>query len=259
MSIVTYEATALAGTNKKGLVRPDDDGYYTLLLGGLDVYNSKGEFYCGKASGDVLKTAKLLNRRLEKGNLNGEAGHPKRTTENDFQFLNRIYTIEETNTCCHIKKLWYDTDGIFDPLTGKKIIAFVGKVRPKGPYGEALRQSLENPNENTNFSVRAITDTFYSPRGVTKRVKDISTFDWVNEPGIPIASKWCSPSLESESFNRVDIHNQFHFNDHVLKGLMNRLKANEGLGLESDEVSSLINTLQEWTMPASKQLPSILW
>ncbi len=258
MSIITYEATALVGTNKKGIITPNQDGYYPILLGGLDVFNSKGEFYCGKASGDVLKTAKLLNKRLQKGNLNGEAGHPKRTTENDFQFLNRIYTIEETRISHHISKVWYDTEGIFDPLTGKKIIAFIGLVKPKGPYGESLRESLENPNENTNFSVRALTDTFYSPRGVSKKVKDISTWDWVNEPGIPIASKWCSPSLESEHFNN-HIGDTFHFNEHIVKGLMKRLKANEGMGLESDEVSSLLHTLEDWSAPKSKIITSLTW
>lgn len=258
MTIVTYESTALVGTNKKGIIAPDENGYYPILLGGLDVYNTKGEFYCGKASGDVLKTAKLLNRRLDKMNLNGECGHPKRTNENDFQFLNRIYTIEETRISHHIKKVWYDTEGVFDPLTGKKIIAFVGLVKPKGPYGEALEQSITNPDENTCFSVRAITDTRYSTRGVIKVVKDISTWDWVNEPGIPIATKMCSPSLESEDL-RNQANDSFVFNEHVVKGLMKRLKANEGIGLESDEIASLLYTLEDWTVPKAKTPASLNW
>ena len=41
----TYSCTALLGTNKAGVLKPDAEGYYTVVLGALNFYNSAGDFY----------------------------------------------------------------------------------------------------------------------------------------------------------------------------------------------------------------------
>ena len=41
----TFSCTSLMGTNKAGVLKPDENGYYTVVLGALDVYNSAGDFY----------------------------------------------------------------------------------------------------------------------------------------------------------------------------------------------------------------------
>ena len=56
---------------------------------------------------------------------------------------------------------------------------------------------FKNPKENVCFSIRSFTDNSYSHGRVNKVLKNIITFDYVNEPGIHIAEKYKSPSLEA--------------------------------------------------------------
>jgi hypothetical protein len=61
-----------------------------------------------------------------------------------------------------------------------------------------LKEQLENAKENVCFSIRSITDDYRDATGqVFKIIKEIYTWDYVNEPGISAARKWLSPALES--------------------------------------------------------------
>jgi hypothetical protein len=45
MSSLHYRPTVLQGTTKVGKIRCGADGYYDMLAGGFDAYNSTGAFY----------------------------------------------------------------------------------------------------------------------------------------------------------------------------------------------------------------------
>ena len=197
-SSVLFECTSLKGTGKTGVLKPDADGRYEIVVGGLNVLNSAGEWYSG--SNEVLKlfeNSGALMRRVKRGVLKGENGHPKwlpGMSENAF--INRIFQIEEKNVCCLHTEFYLDFDRIKDPTTGKPIIAIISKVLPSGPLAPMMKAAFEQKYENVCFSVRGFTRN-ERVRGRTVRTfEEIVTFDYVTEPGIAFAEKYKSPSLE---------------------------------------------------------------
>ncbi|EKD22713.1 MAG: Virion structural protein [uncultured bacterium] len=199
---VNFACTSLAGVNKVGNLKQDENGYYPMIVGALNVFNSAGQFYVFEQAKELFNQSSQLMRRVSRGALRGEYGHPKPLPGmSDDQFANRVMSIYEENTCCHHKEITLDFDNVKD-ANGKPIIAIISKVCPSGPFGPALEKSLKNKDENVCFSIRAFTDD-YRDKGITKRVlKTIVTWDLVNEPGLAIAEKFKSPALES--FDDVD-------------------------------------------------------
>ena len=193
----SFACTALLGTNKAGILKPDKDGYYPLVLGALNVYNSAGQFYPYESAKQVFAESSSLMRRIANGACRGEYGHPRMTpgmTTRDF--LSRVMDIYEPNVCCHIRKVTVDYSSVRDEK-GRPVIALIGEVRPCGPMGPALKASLDNPSENVCFSVRSITNDCNVGGTIHKNIRSIVTWDYVNEPGISVAKKWQSPGLES--------------------------------------------------------------
>jgi len=200
MNNVKYSATKLENTGKRGILKPDETGYYNMIIGGLNVFNSAGEYYTLDGAKKLFDESSILMRRIANGNLKGESGHPVQTPGmSDSDYLRRIMRIEEPNVCCHYKEIWLDeTYGKNNPQYGNpNLVAVMAKVKPSGPNGPALKESFDNPDENVCFSIRAITYNHYE-RGKTIRVlTSIYTYDNVVEPGISHATKWNSPSLEN--------------------------------------------------------------
>ena len=199
-NMVRFACTALSGSNKVGRLTADENGYYTTVVGALDVFNSVGQYYAYEGARELFEQSSQFMRRVKKGNLMGEQGHPKfQPGMTDSQFAQRILSIYEENVCCHHKEIFLDFDNVKDE-EGRPVIAIMSKVKPSGPHGAALRESFENPDENVNFSIRAFTDDFPDrSRGYTRRIlRTIVTWDRVTEPGISVAQKFKSPSLEME-------------------------------------------------------------
>lgn len=196
-STVKFACTALAGSNLVGNLKADSDGYYEMVVGALNVFNSAGQFYVYEEAKELFKSSSQLMRRVSRGALRGEYGHPKPIPgQSNEQFANRVMSVYEENACCHHKEITLDFDRVKDS-NGRPVIAIISKVFPSGPMGPVLEKSLKNKNENVCFSIRAFTDD-YRDNGVVKRVlKSIVTWDLVNEPGLSAAEKFKSPALES--------------------------------------------------------------
>lgn len=198
---ITYSCTALQGKNKKGVLKPDEDGYYHVILGALDVFNSAGQFYPFDTAKHIFENSSSLMRRLNKGQLRGECGHPKQATGQTMrQFIQRVLEIRETNISHHIKEVTISNDTVKDNK-GRPVVAILGKVKPAGPQGEALEKALQNPDEDVAFSIRSLTNDEITRTSWTKHIKTCVTFDWVNEPGIQYATKYNSPGLESQDID----------------------------------------------------------
>lgn len=200
MSTVKFTATKLVGTGKRGMLKPDSDGYYTMPIGGLNTFNSAGEYYLLEGAKQLFEQSSILMRRISNGCLKGEVGHPKKLPgmSND-DFINRIMSVDEKNVCCHFKEIWLDENyGKNNPqFKNPMLVGVMAKIKPSGPKGASLQASLDNPDENVCFSIRALTRDYFE-RGQTFRVlSSIVAWDFVCEPGISVANKWASPSLES--------------------------------------------------------------
>jgi len=223
----SFACTALMGTNKAGVLKPSEDGYYTLVLGALNIFNSANAYYPATDSAKQLfKESSSLMRRIANGALRGEYGHPRMTpgmTTRDF--LTRVMDIYEPNVCCHIRKVWIDYTSVKD-AQGKPVIAIIGEVKPSGPMGAALKASLDNPSENVCFSIRSITNDEMRGGVVHKHLKTIVTWDYVNEPGLAVAKKWHSPALEA-------VQEEVPFIPAHLAAALNAQRSCRAMGMES--------------------------
>lgn len=226
MNQVRYSCTSLIGTNKAGNLPVDENGYYTMVVGALNMFNSAGLYYTYEAARDIFEnSSSAFQRRVGRGVLRGEYGHPKMEVGQTMQsFMSRILAIYEERCCCHHKEIWLDWQNVKD-ANGSPIIAIMSKVFPSGPYGHVLEKSLKNNGENVCFSIRSLTDD-YMDRGIVKRdLKTVVTFDYVNEPGMHVAEKYKSPALESMS-------EEYSFNKSTVIRAVNDIKQHS-IGMES--------------------------
>lgn len=193
-----YSCTALAGTNKVGLLKPDENGYYTMVLGALEYPNSRGDIYTLASAQKLFEEGSALLRRIRNGQLRAEYGHPKQLPGQSLsEYTSRILTIYEEKVCAHISEVWIDYNNVKDKESGKAIITFLGKVKPCGPYGHCLKEILDDPKQNAAFSVRSITSNRQVGFRLYKDFTLIVTWDYVNEPGLAPANKFQSPALEA--------------------------------------------------------------
>ena len=192
-----FSSSVLAGTGKKGIIKPTSEGYYPVTLGAFDAYNEAGILYpFNEYLVRTLSSNSDFMRRVRGGNLRGESEHPEfKPGMRMPEYLNRLRQIRMDNVCCHFGDIIVleATDHV-----GRKIMRIDGLVKPSGPNGQSLKESLENPKEDTCFSVRSIVSQRVTLSGdVTNNIKTLVTWDNVNEPGVRIARKYSSPGLES--------------------------------------------------------------
>ena len=177
----------LEGKKLKAL-KPDAHGYYDVCLAMLDATSRNSAYYdVDSIVHEITTPSTVFNMMLTQGNLRGEFGHPPITSP-----IERIDAIVEDRVSHHIAKLW----------TGERTergIPLFGKIKPSGPFGHLVETSLQNPCENTTFSLRCLMTQRQDNvnRRMHRTVKRLVTFDYVNMPGYLEASKWFSPGNES--------------------------------------------------------------
>lgn len=243
MNGFSLSCTALVGTNKAGTLKCDADGYYQMVLGALDVYNSGGAFYPEASARHLFAQSSSLMRRIASGNLRGECGHPRPQPGWSMDdFVNRVRDIYEPNVCMHIRKVTVDYS-TYRNANGQPIITIIGEVKPSGPMGPALKESIENRHEDVCFSVRSLTNDVYRNGRVEKNFRMIVTWDYVNEPGLAQAHKWNAPSLENfKELPNAPVSTEVLVDRLILPGqlyAMQQRSAASGVSMESDHTVSL--------------------
>lgn len=217
-----FGCTVLKGTNKKGILPKDEFGYYTMPIGGLNVFNSSGDYYAYDGARQLFESSSSFMRRVQAGCLKGELGHPKPLPGQSLEsYAQRIMTVEETNIAVHFSEIWLDFESIKDK-SGRPVISIMAKLCPSGPHANALERSLNNPKEDTGFSIRSFTSDEYIGGVKTRTLKQIVTHDAVLETGISFARKYYAPTLES-------LQDDLFTKNQLSKIIL----SNEGLGLES--------------------------
>lgn len=193
----SLQCTTLEGTNKTGLLRADAAGYYPMCIGAFDVPNSRGDIYVADYARKLFENSQLVMRRGESGYLRGEYGHPKKEGGMSVkEYIARNHEIDERMVSHYFKKVWIDDKNVSDK-DGNTIIAVMALVKPTGPYGDVLAKQLEG-DENVAFSIRCFCEDVLNRRGTyDRRIRNIITWDYVNEPGLHPANKFNSPGLES--------------------------------------------------------------
>lgn len=255
--MIKFSSTRILPHGKKGVVKPDSNGYYTTVLGGLNCYNSAGAYY--PASDEVralFEDSSILMRRIKKGVLKAELGHPKQLPGmTDMDYYQRIMDIDEKCVCAHISEIWLDESfGKNHPeYNNPNLIAIIGRVAPSGPYGSTLKTAMENPEENACFSIRSITEDRWERGTTMKTLKTVITWDFVTEPGLALASKYDSPALESYSNNESDLDKPISLT--ALKRLIDNKAKKLGISVESDD---LLNSVKDAISSKPKILPAYI-
>lgn len=231
-----YSCTALLGLNKAGIIKPNSDGYYELVLSALNYPNPVGAKYRIEAARRIIEQSPYFIRKIKEGNLLGEVGHPRRRDyRSDEEFLERLHDFVETNVCLHISDVWIDDTGALKDREGRSYVGIMGLVKPSGEKGVYFEESLQNPKQNTCLSVRSIADNFRLPDGtIEKEFVNILGWDWVNEPGLKPANKFSAPSLESF---------EMPVNVDALRNMVERKRLNDD-GLESNGIIELMGSLE---------------
>ncbi|MEM5877508.1 MAG: S80 family phage morphogenetic serine protease [Candidatus Aenigmatarchaeota archaeon] len=196
----TLTETIFKANGKKGILKPDENGYFDVILGALNAYNSVGEYYTLEGSVELFKNSSVLMRRISKGALYSELGHPTKEPWMSFDdFYLRILKIDEKNVCGHISEIRLDYDYVKNNpnITNKDMVIIMGKVKPTGPHSQVLYDSLINPKQNSAFSIRGITRNIRRNGRIERILENIVTWDYVLEPGIDVACKAYFPSTES--------------------------------------------------------------
>lgn len=242
LNAVRFTCTSLAGTNLVGQLKMDANGYRLITLGGLNVYNSVGQYYDYEGARELFESSSSLMRKIKRGVLKSEIGHPKREPGmSDDAFIRRCLAIYEENTCAHIKEVYLDFESVKDEQ-GRPVVAIMGWVKASGVKGDFLEKSLSNPDENVCFSIRSFTDD-KRIGGVTRRtIKEIVTWDYVNEPGISIAEKFKSPALEM-------------FGEEMTKHQIDRSMQDKSIGVATESVMMSVDQLYRsmgWSVPAGE-------
>ena len=246
MAVITYSCTALVGTNKVGDLKPDANGYYEVILGALQAFNSAGQFYPLESAKQLFESSSSLMRRINNGALRGEVGHPRfQEGMSERAWFSRVNDIYEPNCCVHHAKVCLSYDTMKDPQ-GRPVVAVIGKIRPSGANERFLERQLENPNENVCFSIRSFTNDRMEGGIVKKYLKQIVTWDYVNEPGIAIANKYSSPALES--YNDVADLDAYTFDVNTVSEQA-RLEQSSGVSMESKSSASELLQLIGYVEP----------
>lgn len=241
MPVFSYQPTVLQGTTKKGKLKCDPDGYYDVILGGFDTYNSAGAYYTWASAKGHFDKSSHFQRRIGNSALYGEYGHPVYQPGMSKQdWIIRVMTINPASKSHHIRELVVD-DTVFKNKDGRPMITIFGRVKPAGPMAQALGDSLDNEHENTAFSIRSITDDFLDPRTgqVIKNMREIVTYDYVDEPGIKEATKYNHPALE-----HFAIANPTTFSEQHVRAAIVQAQSLQGQGsFESKEIITSLESL----------------
>lgn len=212
MPQIRFSCTALVGTGKKGIIKPDSNGYREQCLSALDYPNSVGQIYRASSARRILEESGSFSRKIKAGNLLGENGHPRFLPGmTKRQYEDRVFDVLESNVSHHTSDVWIDDTGACKDASGKPFIAVMGLVKPSHSQGPYLEEAYNNPKQNVSFSVRSVTDNFLTSRGtIEKEFTSIICWDWVNEPGLAPASKFGSLALEDRLMSLRSLEDMLH-------------------------------------------------
>jgi hypothetical protein len=196
--VTSYSNVALAGSGKQGKLKQLDNGYCEIILGAFGAFGNGGWLYDTASAMRYMENDPEFLRMLQAGRLRSEWGHPRRLPGmSDQDWFVRICEIMENNVSSHIRRVSASLDTVVDER-GRKVVAIIGEVRGTGPKSREFNEMLENPDEDVNYSIRCFAKKNFG--NMTKSMTKIITWDSVYDPGIAVASKYKTPSLESKQY-----------------------------------------------------------
>lgn len=237
----TYSNVALQGTLKKGILKQLDNGYYEIILGAFAAFGNGGWIYDEATAMRYIENDRDFLAELKGGRMYSEWGHPVRLPgQSDADWFARICSILETNTSSHIRAIKLSFNTVTDEK-GRKVVAVIGEVKPAGYKADEFRLLLENPHADVAYSIRSFARRDFATS--RKHITKIITWDSVTTPGIAVASKYNTPSLESKDVTLILDKVEVEFN---LQRLRNNVpEAMNAESFESMPHVKILNSLYE--------------
>lgn len=253
-NFVSYAGVSLPSVGKKGILKQLDNGYYEIILGAFGAFGNGGWLYDEATAIQYMRTNPEFLKLIAEKQLRSEWGHPVRTPGmTDAAWFERVCTILETNWSSHIRKVHLSADTVKD-AKGRSVIAVIGEVTPCGPHSAAFQRSLENPDEDVNYSIRSFAKRNFNTG--RKHISKIITWDSVWTPGIKEASKFNTPSMESglNVANALDAVEDSLYTEFHLDNIRSSIGLdNSGISMESQQgLVKILNSLT--TTKAPKQI-----
>lgn len=253
--LISYSALELPNPGKKGILKKLDNDYFEIILGAWGTTGNGGWIYDEQAAINYMNQDSQWLQAIRDQQLRSEWGHPVRQPGmTDQEWFQRIHTILESNWSSHIRKIHLSTNTVTDKK-GRKVIAVIGEVTPSGKHADAFRRQLENPDEDVSYSVRSFARKCF--RTHRKFINKIINFDSVGTPGIGVASKRYTPSMEAMQYGDATAAlDEWELNLESLESEMNEsMESGDELSMEAAEkglsfLHDLVTPKQELYIPA---------
>jgi len=171
--------------DKNGL-KKDNDGYYYVRLGTIGVPNSAGIVYLfTKELKELFEDSSPFMLRILNGYLRSEYGHPQQEVgQSNEAYFARLTRLEPKLQCGHFKSI-----EVKEGEEGPGTATVYGWFLPNGPYGNFVKEELDNPNINSAFSIRTLAKQFMQNGRLVRQILTLVTWDYVTTPGISTANK----------------------------------------------------------------------
>ena len=182
------------------------DGWYHVILGAFNILNKDNIYYeLGDVREMIDNPKNLICQRLRAGSLYGEMEHPTNTPGmTGEQILANNLKIDGNRVSHVIRKIE------LTPISNNQksspfrddIWVVTAWIKPTGPYGHLLKESLDDPYQNTSFSIRSLVKNVLDSNGnKVRQMMMLITWDWVKEPGIRIADKNSAVSFNGKTIS----------------------------------------------------------
>lgn len=255
---IIYRANPSLLEGKQGKLPKDAQGRYKVLVGAYNMRNTCGDKYIFTSRVQALFKSSKARTRADNNQLYGEPDHPelrdfvKRTRTHEEAvalYLDRLNHVPPDRQAHQIHDFWYEP--LPDKVDGETVYGVYALITPLHPR---QKDSLENPQENTAYSVRSFIDRYPSRcGGYLFEAKELITWDWVSNPGISMAGKYNTPGLESDGLLRFDDGMDVLINDGVFNHLEKLAQQSEALsetqGVESDNhvmLTTMVKDIAGW-------------
>lgn len=188
---ITVEVADVLDGREKKAFRPDSEGYYHIPGAILGAVTRNKTFYevdriIEEVTGKPVVTS--LFQRLTTGGLYGEYGHPSaHEFPNARVWVQRLFEIWESKHSHFIGRIYTDPN---TEINGG--IPLMVALKPAGPYGKAVQESLDDPDQNSALSLRSIlkSSKMDPTLGAERRtIQSLITFDFVGAGGFAETSK----------------------------------------------------------------------
>ena len=171
---------------KLGKLTSDKEGYYlNIPMAVLGTVTQNNTYYqVDRFKEEISGQDSLFRKTLADGKLYGEYGHPSELNSlGRDAMLKRLLTVEPKNQSHHIRRVG----------TGRYLenggLIIDADVKPFGPYGHHLKESLESNSMNTAFSLRSASKSQTKNNVTHRTMLRLVTFDYVCAGGYLEASK----------------------------------------------------------------------